>query len=195
MIGGFAGIGEMPYCGGGKALPGGMGPLRLEDEPTENSRMQNPFFQLGAAFAGLVLFAFMALEGRDVAQAVGLVEEDEPVLIFSIPNPEHLAGVRAAIAEDRILHDNEEGFAVSGGRVYVRDVAQAGDLIEESGWVDQPIQIVSLGMDGPEDESAPTPSLSREERLARVRSLVNKPTLTRGEQLFVLQAMNDGIEI
>ena len=44
--------------------------------------MNNPFFQLGAAFASLVLFSFLAFEGKDVAQDLGFAEEDEPVLIF-----------------------------------------------------------------------------------------------------------------
>jgi len=158
--------------------------------------MTNPFFQLGAAFAGLVLFSFMALEGKDVAQSLGLVEEDEPVLIFTIPQPIHLAGVRRAIGNDRVLHEEGSGFVTAGMRVYVADVSQAGGLISKAGWVDQPIQIVSLGMeDENAAETAGPPQLSDAERLTRLRSLVHKPTLTRGEQMFVLKAMNDGIEI
>ncbi|GEM_PF-3293388 len=159
--------------------------------------MTNPFFQLGAAFAGLVVFAIAALEGEDIAQSVGLIEEDEPVLVFEIPHPQHLASVRHAIADDRVVEDREIGFSTQGGRVYVQDVAQAGDFIETAGWVDQPVQIVGLGMDTKEeDESSGEASpMTREERLAKLQSLVHKPTLSRGEQLFVLRAMNDGIEI
>ena len=163
----------------------------------EKVAMTNPFFQLGAAFAGLVMFAFLSLEGKDLAQEMGLVEEDEPVLVFTIPHPEHFANVRAAISTDRILYEDELGFTLNGGRVYVNDVGQAGALIKSSGWVDQPIQIVSLGMDDGEevDDEAAKPAMTREERLARMHELVKKPTLTRGEQMFVLAAMNDGIEI
>lgn len=100
--------------------------------------MTNPFFQLGAAFAGLVVIAIAALEGKEIAQSVGLVEEDEPVLVFEIRHPQNLASVRNAIADDRVVEE-------------------------------------------------------REERLAKLQSLVHKPTLSRGEQLFVLKAMNDGI--
>jgi len=158
--------------------------------------MTNPFFQLGAAFAGLVLFSFMALEGKDVAQDLGLVEEDEPVLIFEIPHSEHLANVRRAIADERVLEEEEGGFSVRGGRVYVQDVGRAGDFIERGGWVDQPVQIVGLGMETEGERSDGTePALTPEERRARLYALVKKPTLTRGEQMFVLQAMNDGIEI
>lgn len=159
--------------------------------------MTNPWFQLGAAFAGLVIFSFLALEGKDVAQELGLVEEDEPVLVFTIPHPDHFASVRRAISDDRVLYEDELGFTLHGGRVYVNDLSQAGALISTSGWTEQPIQIVSLGMDSEdEDEAAGAKHpMTPEERLARLQELVHKPTLTRGEQMFVLQAMNDGIEI
>ncbi|MEM9177725.1 MAG: hypothetical protein AAGC67_21145 [Myxococcota bacterium] len=159
--------------------------------------MTNPFFQLGAAFAGLVVFSFMALEGKDVAQELGLVEEDEPVLVFEIPHPDHLASVRKAIADERVLDEGAGGFSVRSGRVYVQDVGEAGAFIARGGWVDQPVQIVGLGMDREEEgerEGGP-PAMTPEERRARLFELVKKPTLTRGEQMFVLAAMNDGIEI
>ncbi len=35
----------------------------------------------------------------------------------------------------------------------------------------------------------------REPLTTRLRGLVSKPTLSRGEQMFVLAAMNDGLEI
>ena len=44
-------------------------------------------------------------------------------------------------------------------------------------------------------EMAGPPQLSDPARHARLMSLVDKPTLTRSEQIFVLKAMNDGIEI
>lgn len=159
--------------------------------------MTNPFFQLGAAFAGLVLFAFMAFEGTDVARDLGLVGEDDPVLVFEILHPEHLANVRRAIADERVLEEGETGFSVRGGRVYVQDVGRAGDFIERGGWVDRPVQIVGLGMEAgdAEEGGGAKPPMTPEERRARLYALVKKPSLTRGEQMFVLQAMNDGIEI
>ena len=39
------------------------------------------------------------------------------------------------------------------------------------------------------------PVMSSEETRVRLDDLVKKPWLTRGEQLFVLKAMNDGVEI
>lgn len=68
--------------------------------------MKTPFFQLGAAFAGVVLFSFLVFEGEDVSHDLGFVEEDEPVLIFEIPHSEHLAKIRRAIADDRKPNHN-----------------------------------------------------------------------------------------
>ena len=170
-------------------------PLRRHHRSTDTKGMTNPWFQLGAAFAGLVLFAVLSLEGKDIGQSLGVFEED-PVLVFTIPHPQHFERVRKAIADDRVVQETETGFSLSGGRVYVMDVGDAGGLIKTSGWIDQPIQIVSLGMDdGDPSDEPPAPKMTREERLAKLHSLVKKPTLTRGEQYFVLACMNDGISI
>ena len=160
--------------------------------------MGNPWLQLGAAFAVLVLLVLVTLEGRQVGERMGWVEEEEPVFVFAIPHEGAFEGVKAAIDPARVVVGESDGIALQGGRLYVRDVAVAGDLITNAGWVSRPVQIVSLGMlDGADAEAARrvASGLNREERLARLRLLVHKPTLTRGEQLFVLPAMNDGIEI
>lgn len=161
--------------------------------------MTNPFFQMGAVFAALVMFSFVALEGENVGQTLGLIEQDEPVLVFSIPHPDQFAKVRAAVSPDRILWEDEDGMALAGQRIYVTDVTHAGAIIKQAGWIDQPIQIVGLGSvdedDDAESEDGSATPMDREARVKRLRGLVNKPTLTRGEQMFVLSAMNEGIEI
>jgi len=174
------------------------GRLRVGRGAAENELMKNSFFQLGAVFAILVTLSFVALEGEKVGQSMGLVEDRDPVLVFTIPHPANFAKVRAAIAPDRILWENENGVALIGERIYVTDVSHAGALISKAQWVDKPIQLVGLGMeedDAEETGGAPPIGASPEERMAHLRSLVKKPTLTRGEQMFVLSAMNDGIQI
>jgi len=160
--------------------------------------MTNPILQMSAAFAGLVLLFFLALEGKTVGQSLGLIDaEQDSVLVFTIPRPEDLARVRAVIHEERVLWEGDEGFVLAGGRVYVKETGHAGELIKIGGWVDQPIKIVALGMsaDDAGKGTGVAVGLTREERLAWLRKLVYKPTLSRGEQYFVLQAMNDGLEI
>jgi len=172
--------------------------LRVGLGRTEKPAMTKPVFQLSAAFAGLVLLCFLTFEGKTLGQSMGLIEgEEEPVLVFTIPRSEDLARVRAAIADERVLFEGDAGFVRVGGRVFVRDTQRAGDLIKIAGWLDKPIRIISLGVgSGREGEGTSSEvGRRREERLARLRKLVNKPWLTRGEQVFVLQAMNDGLEI
>jgi len=90
----------------------------------------------------------------------------------------------------------DAGFALVGERVITTSFEQAGEVIKGAGWLDRPIRIVTLQADPEEDDEpeAGSPE-SREARRKRLLELVNQPTLSRGEQMFVLQAMNDGIEI
>ncbi|HEB91091.1 MAG TPA: hypothetical protein ENI85_16065 [Deltaproteobacteria bacterium] len=158
--------------------------------------MRSGAFQAGALLAVLIMATFVALEGGEIGRELGLVE-GEPVLVFVIPVPEHARRVRAAVSPDRILWEGDAGFALVGERVITPSLERAGEVIKGAGWVDRPIRIVTLEADPDEeggDAEAGRPA-SREARLARLRELVRKPTLTRGEQMFVLAAMNDGIEL
>ena len=162
----------------------------------EALEMNGALRRLGAAFAALVLLLFATLEGPQLAEKAGWLE-GEPVLVFEIPDPARLAGVRAAIGDERVREEHADGFSTHGGRVYVRDVSRAGEFIGSGGWVERPVQIVGLGMDegGAEDAQSEASPMSPEERRERLRALVQKPSLKRGEQILILKAMNDGIEI
>jgi hypothetical protein len=155
--------------------------------------MKSSAFKIGFGFAILVALTVIAFEGKNLTQRLGLSEKD-PVLVFVIPGIENARRVRAAIASDRIEWKGKEGLALAGGRVVALNLDDAGEVIEGAGWIDRPIQIVRLENPDPAQASE-LEAGSDEGRLARLRSLVNKPTLTRGEQMFVLMAMNDGIEI
>ncbi|MEE8166345.1 MAG: hypothetical protein V3T64_12300 [Myxococcota bacterium] len=145
------------------------------------------------ALCALIVVTAVAFEGPGVAKRFGLVEKD-PVLVFVLPGVENARRLRASIAPDRIVWQGVQGLALAGGRVLALNLDDAGDVIEIAGWVDRPIQIVRL-QDARWEEGAELDGGSRKERLARLRSLVNKPTLNRVEQIFVLMAMNDGLEI
>ncbi|MCP4906612.1 MAG: hypothetical protein GY910_16680 [bacterium] len=105
--------------------------------------------------------------------------------------------MRAAIDDDRVVWESGEGFALLGGRAYVKDLKEVGGLIGTGGWADRPVQIVGLGMDerGAEEGEGPMLGLGQEERMVQLRRLVNNPLLNRAEQVFVLTAMNEGLEI
>ena len=79
--------------------------------------MTNPFFPLGAAFAGLVILFLVVLGGKELTQTFGLIAEDEPILVFEIPHPDRLASVRKAIRDERILEERDVGFSLKSGGV------------------------------------------------------------------------------
>jgi hypothetical protein len=95
-----------------------------------------------------------------------------------------------------VIWEGDAGFALVGDRIIASSFDSAGEMIKRAGWTDRAIQIVTLAVspDADAEGEAGDPA-SREARRARLLKLVHKPTLSRGEQMFVLSAMNDGIEI
>jgi hypothetical protein len=157
--------------------------------------MRSGAFQAGALFAALILATFVALEGGNIGKQMGLIEGD-PVLVFVVPLPENADRIRAAASKERVVWEGEAGFALVGERVITSSLETAGEVIQAAGWLDRPIRIVTLQADAEEDSELDSGSpASREARLQRLRELLNQATLSRGEQMFVLQAMSDGIEI
>jgi len=158
--------------------------------------MRSTSFQAGLLLAALIMGTFLVLEGENVAKDMGFIEGDN-VLVFVVPLPENANRIRSAVSPERVLWEGDAGFALVGERVVTPSLAEAGEVIKQAGWIDRPIRVVTLDADPEEDgdDLDPSDPASREARLERLRGLVNKPTLTRGEQMFVLKAMNDGIEI
>ncbi len=157
--------------------------------------MRSGAFQAGLLFAALIMGTFLALEGENLGKQMGLVEGD-PVLVFVVPQPENTRRIRSAVSNERVLWEGDAGFALVGERVITSSFEAAGDVIKGAGWLDRPIRIVTLDADPDEDvESDQASPASREERRKRLLELVHQPMLSRGEQMFILQAMSDGIEI
>ena len=138
---------------------------------------------------------FLALEGERLGEELGFIEGD-PVLVFVVPLPENARRIRSMVPKERVVWESEAGFALVGERVITSSYEAAGEVIKGAGWLDRPIQIVTLEADPAEDAGSDSMSpASREERRERLLELVHQPMLSRGEQMFILQAMNDGIEI
>ncbi len=154
--------------------------------------MGSKTLQVLAGFGLLVAGVVLAFEGPGLGKQLGLIEKDE-VLVFVIPDLENARRVRRAISKERIVWEGSAGIALLGGRVVALDLDSAAEVIESAEWVDRPIRIVRLD---PREQRGDTPEAGSDEaRLAKLRSLVNKPMLTGAEQMFVLMAMNDGLEI
>lgn len=145
--------------------------------------------------AALIMGTFVTLEGENIVKSMGLIEE-ETILVFVIPVPENAARIRSVVSPDRVIWEGEAGFALVGDRVITSSLDSAGEVIKGAGWIDRPIQIVTLAANPDEEREGGTADpASREARRERLLGLVSKPTLSRGEQVFVLAAMNGGIEI
>ena len=158
--------------------------------------MRSGAFQAGLLLSILVMGTFLTLEGENMAKEMGFVEGDA-VLVFVVPLPESAAAIRKAVSKDRIVWEGDAGFALVSERVVTPSLDRAGEVIKHAGWIDRPIQVVTLEAEPDDEDEALDPSdpASRAARLKRLQELVQKPTLSRGEQMFVLKAMNDGIEI
>ena len=157
--------------------------------------MRSGAFQAGLLLAALIMGTFLTLEGERLGKELGFIEGD-PVLVFVVPLPENVHRIRSVVSKARVVWEGEAGFALVGERVITSNYEAVGEVIKGAGWLDRPIQIVTLEADPAEDADQDSVSpASREERRKRLLELVHKPMLSRGEQMFILQAMNDGIEI
>lgn len=158
--------------------------------------MKSTAFELGLVTALLVAVLAFSFEGPDWAHQAGVAESGlEPVLVFVIPDLEKARRVRDAIRPERLVWQGEQGLAVEGGHVIALDLDDAADVIEAADWVDRPIEIVRLEPVAESGRRGVRSVTVDESRLARIRALAAKPTLTRSEQVLVLQAMNDGLEL
>lgn len=121
--------------------------------------------------------------------------QDDRVLVFLVGGSEGVDRVRRAVDPARVVYADEQSVALVEGRIVAASVAAVSLPMNAVGWRDRSIEIfhveraerkTSPGREGTTDVDP--------ERMAKLRALVKKPTLTYGEQVFVLQAMNDGIE-
>lgn len=121
--------------------------------------------------------------------------QDDRVLVFLVGGSEGVDRVRRAVDPARVVYADEQSVALVEGRIVAVNVAAVSLPMNAVGWRDRSIEIFhveraerkrSPGREGTTDVDP--------ERMAKLRALVRKPTLTYGEQVFVLQAMNDGIE-
>lgn len=106
----------------------------------------------------------------------------DAVLIVVVETPGNLDVVRRAVSTDRIVASSEVGIAIDPRRLVVTSLESAGDLLMRAGWQDRPLEIVDIGRRLREDGVA-------ERKLDDVASLMNKPTLTRGEAYRLLSTM------
>jgi hypothetical protein len=133
--------------------------------------------------------------------ATALADDDQRVLVFMVGDREGVDRVRAAVDPERIVAETPDAVALREGRIVAVDVDAVPAPFTAAGWMDREIEIMHLqrvewwkGNGAEPGETRIAGKRDDEARMARIRELLGKQRLTDGEQLFLLQAMNDGIE-
>lgn len=132
--------------------------------------------------------------------ASALQGDEERVLVFLVGSRERVADVRASVDPDRIVVETPDAIALREGRIVATDVDAVPGPYTQAGWMEREIEIMNLQRvewwkgSSARRRRAPHAAAADPARMARIQELLQKGTLSAGEQLFLLQAMNDGIE-
>lgn len=160
------------------------------------------FIALAAFFVAVSGGLLLTLEGPKWMPALaewvpgGAARADDRVLVFLVGGREGVERVRRSVHPSRVAFSSPDAIALVEGRIVAAGQDAVGEALMTAGWIDRDIEIFTVARrdilpakhaGGGANENVDP------ERLARLNELVKKPTLSYGEQLFVLQAMNDGI--
>jgi len=139
---------------------------------------------------------FVALERPAWLPDAWAAAAEGRVLIFVVGDERGVQSVREAVDPARILYASDDAVVLAEGRVVATSTSAVSQPLNELGWRDRELEFFHVERADPFGRSAGGGDAESvdPERMAKLRTLVNKPTLTYGEQIFVLQAMNDGIE-
>jgi hypothetical protein len=155
--------------------------------------MWNSAFSVLVAIGIMAGALFLGLEKPEWVP--GLDAPSDRVLVFIVGTPEGVDRVRKAVAPERVVAATSDAFALAEGRIVAANVEAVAGPYTEAGWTDRELEFFVI-------EKNDRPVRGRqlaadamgmdEERLARLQELLHQKTLSYGEQIFVLQAMNDG---
>ena len=142
-------------------------------------------FVLSAVLGTWLLFGAPGLSG---------LAGKDPVMVFLVRDPAVVAAIHRAAAPDRVLYATPGAVVLGEDRIVAVDVEAAEAPVNTLGWVDREIEIITLEV-SPRANSASSEARSQDdpERRARLTELMRKDTLSYGEQMFLLKAMNDGV--
>ena len=119
------------------------------------------------------------------------------VLVFLVGGKDGVERVRRSVHPSRIVYSSETAVALKEGRIVAAGQDAASLSIMESGWIDREIEIFTVArreiLPAKGSDAVAANKDVDPERLARLSEIMKQDTLSYGEQLFVLQAMNDGI--
>lgn len=143
---------------------------------------------IGVLSAGL----FITLERPAWIPVLG--QEEEPILVFLVGDRDAVSAVKRAIDPSRIVAETDEAFALVEGRMIAAGPEAVSEPLTAAGWIDRRVELFPLPRR--RDTAAASGKGgggSDDPRFDRLMDLMNKPTLSHGEALFVMTAMNDGL--
>ncbi|MFT5441873.1 MAG: hypothetical protein ACI8W3_000915 [Myxococcota bacterium] len=147
---------------------------------------------------GLGMLAYTSQPAEWIPGIVAMIDPPEPVLVVVVGNRVLVQSVRRAISPDRIAADGVDAFALVDRRVIAANAEAASDPINQLGWIDDPIEMVSVVTDGGRRweenrrQNAGDRGMSEEQRqqAAQIANLMNKPSLNAAQANMVLQHMD-----
>ncbi len=158
--------------------------------------MGNSFIAAMAAIAVMSLGTFLALEKPSWLPVFG-GEKSETVLVFLVGSRWGVETVKKSVDPARIVAETPDAIALVEGRMVAVDAAAVSEPLMLAGWADRQLELLQVPRDDGLRRSGKkgTGEQSEEDaaRMDRITELMNKPSLTQGEALFVLNAMDDGL--
>lgn len=161
--------------------------------------MGNPFMAAMAAMAAVAVMSmgtFLALEKPSWLPVFG-EEKSDTVLVFLVGSRRGVETVKKSVDPARIVAETPNAIALVEGRMVAVDAAAVSEPLMAAGWADRPLELLQVprddGLNRGEKKGTGEQSGEDAARIDRIMELMNKPSLTQGEALFVLNAMDDGL--
>ncbi len=148
-----------------------------------------------AGVTAMVVFAgglFIALERPSWVPILG--SQQDPILVFLVGDRSGVQAMKRAVDPSRIVAESPDAIALVEGRMMATNAAAVSAPLMAAGWDDREIELFTLPRnDGLNRKGSRKGKGADDPRFGRLMELMNKPTLSYGEALFVMNAMNDGV--
>ncbi len=110
--------------------------------------MRNGFMaSMGAIIAvgiGISLWQDAGGALTSVRRELGLAASGEPVLVIFVADAKAVASVRAAVADERVVAESPNAFALSEGRIIAEGGDAASEILSLAGWVDRDLKLMRV---------------------------------------------------
>ena len=141
------------------------------------------------------LYLYLEKEGsvppfQNPLQAVGMTKK--PILVFLVDSRAVVENIRKSVDASRIASTSPNAIALREGRIFAANRSAASVALNQAGWTDRSIEILVAGKSGENrPRTKPRAVTNDDARNAKLDTLMKQDTLSVGEQMFVLQMMNE----